>query len=148
MKLPEINDFEEHPGQGITATINQVPVRVGAAGFLEENIHESSANNGSRVYVMIDNTTKGFFEIKNKYRPGIKELVKELKKANYDLHVVSGDNALKKRGSSRFFTSTTILNFNTSPQEKLDYIKRLQAEGKKVLMIGDGLNDAGALMQS
>ncbi len=147
-EIAEINDFEEHPGQGITATINKVPVRVGAASFLEENIHESSANNGSRVYVMIDNTTKGFFEIKNKYRPGIKDLVNDLKKANYELHVVSGDNDAEKERLKQIFTSTTTLNFKTSPQEKLNYIKSLQAEGKKVLMIGDGLNDAGALMQS
>ncbi|HSN09212.1 MAG TPA: HAD-IC family P-type ATPase, partial [Hanamia sp.] len=146
--VAEITDFKEHPGQGITATINQVPLRVGAAGLLEENIHEPSANNGSRVYVMIDNTTKGFFEIKNKYRPGINNLVNDLKKANYELHVVSGDNASEKERLEQIFTSTTLLNFNTSPQKKLDYIKRLQAEGKKVLMIGDGLNDAGALMQS
>lgn len=147
-EVAEITDFKEHPGQGITATINHVPVRVGAAGFLEENIHELSVNNGSRVYVMIDNTTKGFFEIKNKYRPGIKDLVNDLKKANYELHVVSGDNAAEKERLEQIFTSTTTLNFNTSPQKKLDYIKSLQAEGKKVLMIGDGLNDAGALMQS
>ncbi|MDE3183334.1 MAG: heavy metal translocating P-type ATPase metal-binding domain-containing protein [Bacteroidota bacterium] len=146
-ELPEINSFEEHAGKGIAAIINQVPIKVGAANFLDEKMHVS-ANNGSRVYVMIDHATKGFFEIKNKYRPGIKDLVNDLKKANYELHVVSGDNAAEKERLEQIFTSTTTLNFNTSPQKKLDYIKRLQAEGKKVLMIGDGLNDAGALMQS
>ena len=146
-ELPEINSFEEHAGKGIAAIVNQVPIKVGAANFLDEKMHVS-ANNGSRVYVMIDHATKGFFEIKNKYRPGIKDLVNDLKKANYELHVVSGDNAAEKERLEQIFTSTTTLNFNTSPQKKLDYIKRLQAEGKKVLMIGDGLNDAGALMQS
>ena len=97
---------------------------------------------------MINHTTKGFFEIKNIYRPGLKELVNELKKANFELHVVSGDNNAEKQRLEQLFTPTTTLNFNTSPQEKMDFIKGLQKEGKKVLMIGDGLNDAGALMQS
>ncbi len=144
----EIDNFKEYPGQGITATINQVSLKMGAAGLLEQNIYEPTDKNGSRVYVMIDNTTKGFFEIKNKYRPGIKDLVDELKKASYELHVVSGDNAAEKERLDQIFTSSTTLNFNTSPGKKLDYIKSLQAGGKKVLMIGDGLNDAGALRQA
>ncbi len=146
-EIAEINDFKEHPGQGIAATINQVPVKVGAASFLDENMHVS-VNNGSRVYVMIDQATRGFFEVKNKYRPGFEKLVNELKKANYALHVVSGDNDSEKERLEQIFTSSTALKFNTSPQEKLNYIKSLQAQGKKVLMIGDGLNDAGALMQA
>jgi Cu+-exporting ATPase len=97
---------------------------------------------------MIDNTTKGFFEIKNKYRPGIHHLVNDLKKANFGLHVVSGDNDAQKERLEQIFTSAATLSFNISPLKKLDYIRKLQAEGKKVLMIGDGLNDAGALMQS
>jgi Cu+-exporting ATPase len=146
-ELPEINSFEEHAGKGISATVNQVPIKVGAANFLDENMHVS-ANNGSRVYVMIDHATKGFFEIKNKYRHGFEELVTDLNKANYELHVVSGDNDAEKERLQQIFTPATSLCFNTSPQEKLNYIKHLQAQGKKVLMLGDGLNDAGALMQA
>ncbi len=146
-QLPEINQFEEYAGKGIAATVNQVPVKVGAANFLDEKMHVTS-NNGSRVYVMIDNATKGFFEIKNKYRWGFEKLVKELAKANYDMHVVSGDNNAEKARLQQILTPATPLFFNASPQQKLDYIKQLQAEGKKVLMLGDGLNDAGALMQA
>jgi len=146
-ELPEINHFEEFAGKGIAATVNQIPVKVGSANFLDKKIN-ASVNNGSRIYVMIDNTTKGFFEIKNKYRQGFENLVSELKKAGYDLHVLSGDNDSEKERLQQIFTSSTGLKFNTSPQEKLVYIKNLRSKGKKVLMIGDGLNDAGALMQA
>jgi Cu+-exporting ATPase len=146
-EIAGVKDFEEHPGQGITATINGAAVKVGAAHFLNEKTGVI-AGNGSRVYVMIDETTKGYFEIKNKYRPGFEKLVDELNKANYELHVLSGDNDAEKERLQEIFTSSTELKFNTSPQEKLKYIKNLQAQGKTVLMIGDGLNDAGALMQA
>jgi len=146
-EIAGVKDFEEHPGQGITATINGAAVKVGAAHFLQEKT-EMVAGNGSRVYVMINNSTKGYFEIKNKYRPGFEKLVDELIKANYELHLLSGDNDAEKERLQEIFTSATELKFNTSPQEKLQYIKNLQAQGKKVLMIGDGLNDAGALMQA
>lgn len=146
--IAEINDFKEQPGDGIAATINQVPVKVGAANFLNEKMEIPNFNNGSRVYVMINHATRGFYEIKNKYRPGLKKLVCELKEANYELHVLSGDNDSERERLKEIFTSSTALNFNTSPHGKLNYIKRLQEKGKKVLMVGDGLNDAGALMQS
>ena len=146
-EIAGVKDFEEHPGQGITATINGAAVKVGAAHFLQEKTGTVTGN-GSRVYVMIDETTKGYFEIKNKYRPGFEKLVNELNKANYELHVLSGDNDAEKERLQEIFASSTELKFNTSPQEKLQYIKNLQAQGKKVLMIGDGLNDAGALMQA
>ncbi len=146
-EIAGVKDFEEHPGQGITATVNGAAVKVGAAHFLQGKT-ETATGNGSRVYVMINDSTKGYFEIKNKYRPGFEKLVEELNKANYELHVLSGDNNAEKERLQEIFTSSTELKFNTSPQEKLQYIKNLQAERKKVLMIGDGLNDAGALMQA
>lgn len=144
----EINDFEEYIGKGIAATINNIPVKVGAADFIDENILVTSKNNGSRVYVKIDDATKGYFEIQNKYRAGFENLVMELKKFNYEMHVLSGDNDAEKGRLQKIFNAGSSLYFNASPQDKLDYIKALRDAGKKVLMIGDGLNDSGALMQS
>ena len=144
----EINDFKEYAGKGITATVNDIPVKVGASEFINKNDMILSKNNGSRVYVMIGDSSKGYFEIQNKYRAGFENLVKELKKYNYEMHVLSGDNDAEKERLQKIFTSESYLYFNASPQDKLNYIKSLQEAGKKVLMIGDGLNDSGALMQS
>ena len=64
------------------------------------------------------------------------------------MYVLSGDNDSEKSNLEKIFTPETQLRFNQSPQQKLDFIKDLQHAGKNVLMLGDGLNDAGALMQS
>ena len=64
------------------------------------------------------------------------------------MYVLSGDNDSERANLEIIFTPETQLRFNPSPQQKLDFIKDLQHAGKNVLMLGDGLNDAGALMQS
>ena len=69
-------------------------------------------------------------------------------KKNYDLVILSGDNEGEFENLKKLLPSKTKLIFNQKPDDKLDYIKYHQSEGAKVLMIGDGLNDAGALAQS
>jgi len=64
------------------------------------------------------------------------------------LSLLSGDNEGEKFNLLKFFNNEDELLFNQSPEDKLDYVKSIQSSGKKVLMIGDGLNDAGALKQS
>lgn len=145
--IAEVNDFEETAGKGISATINETSVKLGSGIFLEES-GENDADSGSRVYIQIGETKKGYFEIANKYREGLKEMINSLKSKGYQLHVLSGDNDSEKERLKEIFPHSAELNFNTSPTEKLEYIKKLRTAGRRVLMIGDGLNDAGALMQS
>jgi len=64
------------------------------------------------------------------------------------LSLLSGDNEGEKYNLLKFFNDENELHFNQSPEEKLDYVKYQHQAGKNVLMIGDGLNDAGALKQS
>jgi len=99
----------------------------------------------------------GRFTVSNQYRDGIRELAGNLEKEKFDLYVLSGDNDSEKETLKRIFHKATELRFNQSPQQKLDFIKSLQnspiilsekRNTKNVLMLGDGLNDAGALMQS
>jgi Cu+-exporting ATPase len=67
---------------------------------------------------------------------------------NYELFLLSGDHDHERTDLVKFFKADKQMHFNQSPQDKLDFIKTLQQKGKQVLMLGDGLNDSGALKQS
>ena len=83
----------------------------------------------------------------NQYRKGLEELFADLSK-HYNLVVLSGDNDGERRILEKMLPAKTTLVFNQKPEQKLQYIEQLQKEGKNVMMVGDGLNDAGALAQS
>jgi len=142
----EIKSFKEHIGKGIEAEVNGLHLKLGSFDFVGG--HKSGANKGSKVYVSINNEVKGYFNFKNVYRNGVVNLFAALKSKGYELHLLSGDNEDEKNYLGNFFTDAATINFNQSPQQKLAYIENLNGKGKKVIMVGDGLNDAGALMKS
>ena len=146
-----LQNFSEIVNKGMTAKARAKTVIIGSASFLEEHSvtagkPHSHDKTVSRVEVAIDGKWVGRFEISNSYRPGIRELVDTLKKS-FTAYLLSGDNDSQKENLTGFFDETS-LRFNQTPRQKLDFIKNLQAENQKVIMIGDGLNDAGALQQS
>ncbi len=138
--------FKEHTGKGIEAIIDGQVIKLGSFDFVGGNTN--SNNKGSKVYVGINNEVKGYFNFKNVYRDGVVNLFKDLQQKGYELHLLSGDNEDEKNYLGNFFTNSATLNFNQSPQQKFNYIENLMQQGKKVIMVGDGLNDAGALMKS
>ena len=77
-------------------------------------------------------------------------MIKLLKiyQAEYNLSLLSGDNDGEKENLLKIFENESQLHFKQSPEDKLNFVKQLQSKQNKVLMIGDGLNDAGALSQS
>jgi Cu+-exporting ATPase len=139
--------FKEHTGKGIEAIINGHVIKLGSFDFVGGN-NNSTNQKGSKVYVGINNEVKGYFSFKNVYRDGVVNLFNDLQSKGYELHLLSGDNEDEKNYLGHFFTDAATLNFNQSPQQKHDYIEKLSKQGKKVIMVGDGLNDAGALMKS
>src|SRR5439155_19047387 len=68
--------------------------------------------------------------------------------AHYDLALLSGDNESERGRFEALFGRDTHLHFNQSPRHKLDFVQQLQRDGRTVMMVGDGLNDAGALKQA
>lgn len=140
-----LNNYQEHIGKGIEAKYNQDSIKIGSAPFVGYTSETATLN--TDVHVSTNNTYKGKFTFFNAYRKGLAQLFNLLKK-NYDLVILSGDNAGEKDNLTKLLPTKTKLLFNQKPEDKLEYIKYHQSEGAKVLMIGDGLNDAGALAQS
>ncbi|HTM93922.1 MAG TPA: HAD-IC family P-type ATPase, partial [Flavisolibacter sp.] len=141
-----VEAFKELPGKGTEGTIDGKKIRMGSCLFITG--FSGKKTNSAEVWVSVNNDVKGFYRIHNLYREGVKEMVNGLESKNYQLHVLSGDNDSEKKNLQEFFPAVPLL-FNQSPQDKLEYIKELKENRvRRVLMLGDGLNDAGALKQS
>lgn len=140
-----LNHFEEHLGQGIEARYLNDSIKIGSSKFVGQM--EPSAVLDTSVFISANNEYKGKFVFHTSYRKGLSKLFNNLKK-EYDLVILSGDNEGEYENLKKLLPSKTKLIFNQKPNDKLEYIKYHQSEGAKVLMIGDGLNDAGALAQS
>ncbi|MGL2967155.1 heavy metal translocating P-type ATPase [Flavobacterium sp. XGLA_31] len=141
----EIKHFEEVIGKGILAEFAEGTVKLGSSQFLQhmsENTHKKT-----KVHVEINGVYKGSYVFNNQYRKGLEQLFEQLAK-KYRLIVLSGDNDGEQHILEKMLPENTHLVFNQKPEQKLAYIEKLQNEGRNVLMIGDGLNDAGALAQS
>jgi Cu+-exporting ATPase len=147
-KNSETNNFKEIAGKGLEATINGYSVQLGSELFIcGETAVALKNTTASIVYLKIEGEVYGKFTIKNQYREGLPNLIAALE-PNYKLAVLSGDNDSEKKALEKIFPINSTLNFNQSPSDKLQYIKSLQNQKHTVAMIGDGLNDAGALKQS
>lgn len=140
----EIEQFKEIPGQGLEGRFDNDLVKLGSYAFITGNTGHAS---GTSVYVRLGDEMVGHFQFSNHYREAIPELIRELKK-EYKLSVLSGDNTAEQENLKKLMGSNATLLFHQKPEDKLNYIRFLQEKGEKVMMIGDGLNDAGALKQS
>ncbi|WP_272150246.1 heavy metal translocating P-type ATPase [Tenacibaculum aiptasiae] len=140
-----IENFKEHTGKGIEANYKQIKIKVGSSSFV--NNIEEQINLDTSVHISINDAYKGKYVFKNAYRKGVNNLFSELK-SNYELAVVSGDNEGEKKYLQTILPDNTTFLFNQKPEDKLSYVEKLQQKDKSVIMIGDGLNDAGALAQS
>lgn len=139
-----VEDFKELPGKGIEASVLGQRFRIGSAVFT--GFHEKLDQSASHVFVSIDDEVKGYFMIRTLVRKNIGEMIRRLDTRCKAL--LSGDHATEKHPMTHIFGHTTTLLFNQSPHDKLAYIRDLQFSGAKVMMLGDGLNDAGALKQA
>lgn len=143
-------NFKEIAGKGIVGYVKGRQVKLGSKQFIDGDHSPSSLSRSGEVYISINDVKKGVFKISNQYRDGVPEMIGQLSLKKYKLQVLSGDNAAEKSKLQSIFGKQATIRFHQSPQEKLNFINELKTKDSKakVLMLGDGLNDAGALRQS
>jgi P-type Cu+ transporter len=136
--------WKEIPGHGIESIIKGRHIRVGSKQFVmsEGQLLHDKGN----VFVSIDGNITSF-NITPHFRDGVTTIIERLR-SRYRMAVLSGDHDRQRMELTELFGSGSELHFEQKPLDKLHYVEQIQKTGGRVLMIGDGLNDAGALQQS
>ena len=140
-------EFIDYPGKGLMGNVGGNRIILGSEQLV--SVEEKAENKpfNSYVQVKINDQYRGFFTFPHNYRSGIKEMIQSFSN-RFQIFLVSGDNDGEKQNLAKIFGNENKLLFKQSPFMKLDFVKKIQKESGNVLMIGDGLNDAGALQQS
>jgi Cu2+-exporting ATPase len=156
LRLPDHDESTYHVGLGITVVVDQARVQVGSARYMEqENIPlpqpiaralaSTRARAHSAILVAINGELAGLIELQATVREEAKRIIGQLRERGIkEIVLISGDHeAPTKELASRLEIDRYFAG--VLPHEKADYVRMLQAEGKKVMMVGDGINDSAAL---
>lgn len=148
----KVNSFREVAGRGVSAGIGGREIKLGSADWIQPSGADSNgqaftSEPKSNVYVSIDGKMRGRFAFANSLRADTDRLFAKLSSA-YKLALLSGDNEVDRATFRVLLGKDSSLHFQQSPVDKLNFIKDLRESGDTVMMVGDGLNDAGALKQS
>jgi len=125
-------------------------VLLGSRAWLEENgiaLFGQGTPAGSSVLLAINRDYRGAFLLEHELRPDVARLLGKLRE-KHEVYLLSGDNEKDRALFQGLLAGDHRLRFNQSPLDKLGFIRGLQESGRTVMMVGDGLNDAGALKQS
>jgi Cu2+-exporting ATPase len=157
LPLTQPSAFEALSGLGLTATVDGRRLAIGNARMLERNglslaglrddAERLAAEGKTAVYVAVDGKPVGLVAAADQPRGGAKSAIAHLKELGLEVAMISGDDqrtadaVARELGIDRVFAEVL-------PQDKAEYVKRLQQEGKRVAMVGDGVNDAPALAQA
>lgn len=136
-----IKNFEEMPGLGIVGEVNNTSIKLGNRKFLDLN---SSDDPSTEVNICIDGDFLGRYTFESKLRSNISSFAKS---SAYEISVLSGDGKKDAVMINRSLPNASEVLFEQSPEDKKIFIAKKQKIGKKLMMFGDGLNDAAALKQ-
>ena len=153
-KFSTVKEFKEYTGKGLQGKIDSHEVHLGKLAWLQSlgiqqktSLMKAGQGEDISVHLAIDGIYKGCFSLSAVYRSGLADLFDRLRK-RYQLFLLSGDQEQDKERLTTLFTNRDKMGFNQSPEDKLNYITSLTERGMQTLMIGDGLNDSGALKAS
>lgn len=157
LELLKTDKFKAVPGHGIEAYINDKKVLLGNKKLMNDNnvdinsvikTAEALANQGKTpMYITLDGEAKGIIAVADTVKESSEKAIKKLHEKGIEVAMITGDNKksadaiAKKVGIDRVLAEVL-------PQDKAAEVKKLQDEGKKVAMVGDGINDAPALAQA
>lgn len=147
LKIPEVHQFKEIIGKGIQGLSAGLFVTIEKSSDTKDDVIKISPTNIQKGTVLkINGHPKGVFISQNSYRRGFQNLINKWEN-EFNLYLLSGDNDNERSVLTQWLEANHI-HFNQSPKDKFQFIKKHQDEGKKIMMLGDGLNDAGALKQA
>ena len=146
---PEVSKLENHPGQGIEAFVDGASWRIGSPRFAGE-LPASAGDAADRTVVVLsrDGRPVARYYLADRLRPGVADTLERLREQpGTTLHMLSGDR------DETVAHLAALLDFDTAegeltPEQKLERVRQWQAEGRRVLMVGDGINDAPTLNQA
>ncbi|HEX2557882.1 MAG TPA: heavy metal translocating P-type ATPase [Nitrososphaera sp.] len=145
----DVDDFQATPGLGVTAAYRGTKIRVGSPGFIDANSSADIVDKMQRegktvVLVSVDSRVVGAIGLLDTPKQGAMEAIAELKSLGIEPVMLTGDNMMTAKEIARMVGIERVFA-GVLPSGKVDVVKKLQQEGNKVAMIGDGINDAPAL---
>ena len=147
--LVHIDQIQNSIANGTIAEVKGHRILIGAVKLLlSEGVAVNADYDQSVVCIAIDGLFMGYYKINHAYREGMADMVHLLRSKGYDVHLLSGDHPSEGQKLKVELGTDIPMLFDQSPMDKLHYIQALQSNGKVVMMVGDGLNDAGALQKS
>ena len=135
-----IQNIEEVVGGGMQGSFNATILKLGSAKFCQLNNLMDSTNSVQQVYLADENGWLATFTLQESLKPNVKNMVSALKNAGLNVQIASGDQA---HSVALIATQIGVQDYLAAcqPQDKLSHLQQLKQAGKKVLMVGDGLND-------
>ena len=154
--LYEVTAFENTPGKGISGKINGQVYKIGNLSFISENtntedmdylIHQYAQSGKTPLIITDDENILGIIAVADTVKPTSREAVTLLKNMNLKTIMLTGDNKRTALAIQEELGLDEVMA-EVMPQDKDKIVQQLQTEGKKVAMVGDGINDSPALMRA
>lgn len=147
-RMYSVDNYVELSGRGIQGEVLGYELKIGSGSWLDIQREDVDIEDmKTRVYLSIDSEIKGSFLIASVYRQGLRPMLSALLK-HFKVILLSGDTEREKATLVNLFGQEEDLYFRQSPEDKLNFVAEIQKDETHVLMVGDGLNDAGALRAS